>query len=61
MLDMQRTPPLVVASVFVVGTGSQQHVHVEAQALDVCTSAVAASAGLVLPAEALTVLLWVAM
>ena len=51
---------LVVVSVSVVGADSQQHVLVEAQALCVCTSNVASSAGLVLHAEACAVLfeLW---
>ena len=51
---------LVVVSVFVVGTASQQHVDVESKALGVCTSDIASSAGLVLHAEACAVLfeLW---
>ena len=42
---------LVVVSVFVVGTASQQQVGVEAKALCVCTSGIAPSAGPCAPAE----------
>ena len=41
----------VAVRVFVVGADSQQQVDVEAQALCVCTSGIAASAGLALHAE----------